>query len=362
MLYIDGSYQEGGGQILRTALALSVLTQTPFTATKIRCNRPQPGLKNQHLHCITALQQLTGARVKGARLASETVTFIPGPVVQRSLEVTIGTAGSITLALQALLLPSMFANGATSIKLIGGTDTRWSIPIDYFTRIILPYFIDIATIKLHTRRRGYYPKGQGVVTLRIRPRQHISKTAQTQSQVSAFDHGLSQVRLTHRSQVVEIRGISAASDSLKGADVVRRQINGVKYQIGGKYPVSIKQEYGPSASPGTAITLWAQCAEGRLALGADALGRKGLRAEKVGAAAARRLMALIDSKAALSHHLADNLIPLLALVGGAVKPDKISGHILSNIYVCEKFLTGRFKVNAQNNLIEAFVPYGSQRQ
>ena len=226
MLHIDGSYREGGGQIIRTALALSALTRIPFRAEKIRQNRPKPGLKHQHLCCIKALEKLSDARVKGAQPGSSAIEFVPGKTTPGTLWLDIGTAGSITLLLQSLLLPSMFADSKVQFKIKGGTDTKWSMPIDYLTHVILDHFKDFVSIKIEAQKRGYYPKGQGFLKLSIIPVFHIT-------------------------------------------------------------------------------------------------------------------------------HLADNIIPLLALVGGKIKTDTITEHIHSNIYVCETFLGTRFKVDKKQNLIEA---------
>jgi RNA 3'-phosphate cyclase len=148
MIHIDGSYMEGGGQIVRTALALSTLTGKPFKIDKIRHNRSRPGLKPQHLSCIDALKQLANAQVKGAQAGSDSVEFFPDRIYAATLSVDIGTAGSITLLLQSLLLPCMFADAPVRIKIKGGTDTRWSIPIDYFTNVILPFFNELASIEI----------------------------------------------------------------------------------------------------------------------------------------------------------------------------------------------------------------------
>jgi RNA 3'-terminal phosphate cyclase (ATP) len=138
MVRIDGFHTEGGGQILRTALALSTLTGRPFRAERIRQNRPAAGLKAQHLSAIQALVRMSGARVEGAAIGAGEIGFWPNPIKPGAYSLDIGTAGSVTLLLQALLLPCMFAEGEVILKLTGGTDTRWSMPVDYFTSLILP--------------------------------------------------------------------------------------------------------------------------------------------------------------------------------------------------------------------------------
>ena len=356
MVHIDGSHIEGGGQIIRTALALSALTRKPFQAVNIRQNRPKPGLKHQHLCCINALKQLTNAQVKDIHLGSETIAFIPGKFTPKVLSIDIGTAGSITLLLQSILLPSMFGPGEVRLQIKGGTDTKWSIPIDYFSHIILPFYKDYAAIDIYDVRRGYYPKGQGFIDLNIKPQHPI----QNSEGIDAFAHRLQTrvpgIDLVKKPEVFEIRGISAASSVLKRSAVANRQVKGVMEIIGNRYPIKIDETYHSTASIGTVIALWGAVKGGKVSFAASALGEKGLPAEKVGRRAAMALLDVLESDAALGHHLADNLIPLLTLVGGSLKPDKISGHILSNIYVCEQFLNVSFIVDERRNLIRSIWP------
>lgn len=339
MIHIDGSYKEGGGQIIRTALSLSALTGKSFRAEKIRYNRTKPGLKNQHLACIKALKQLCSARVKGAQAGSDYVEFIPGKIKPRTLSVDIGTAGSITLLLQSLLLPCMFADGEVRLKIKGGTDTKWSIPVDYFVNVILPHYENFAYFQFNDIKRGYYPKGQGFVDMTIKPKFSFS-------QIKAVPH----FDLVRRTSLTKIKGISSASQKLRNAEVAKRQASGAKKKLSSiGCPVNIVEEYTDTASTGTIITMWVD--SDKPTIGADALGEKRKRAEAVGAEAAAKLLLVLHSDAVVDSHLADNLVPLLALVGGAIKTDEITDHILSNVYVCEKFLKVRFAVDGKEKMI-----------
>jgi RNA 3'-phosphate cyclase len=353
MIHIDGSYMEGGGQILRKALALSTLTRKPFIADKIRHNRPKPGLKNQHLTCIKALKRLAKAQVNGARLGSASIEFFPGNLLFGTFSIDIGTAGSITLLLQSLLLPAIFADDRVRLKLTGGTDTKWSIPIDYFSRVILPFFNQFALVEIKRTKRGFYPKGRGFVELLINPRFRLNDfiefyefNSRLRSKVQAF-------HLLEKAKVVKIQGISSASLKLKRDNVAERQIEGAAHKLGHLCPVEIEKEYCDTASNGTVITLWTVDKNQNVFMGADALGERGKRAEAVGAEAAGKLLGVIKSDAAVDHHLADNLMPLLALAGGRIKTNKITGHIRSNIYVCEKFLDVHFDIDEKRNEIFA---------
>ena len=353
MIHIDGSHKEGGGQILRTALALSILTGKPFRAAKIRLRRPKPGLKNQHLMCIRALEQIAKARARGVRLGSAMVEFFPAAVRPGAYSIDIGTAGSITLLLQAVLLPCMFADNPIKLSITGGTDTKWSIPIDYFSRLILPFFREFAGVELKKIQRGFFPKGQGIVEFSISPKFHIHGHKDFADFITRLRTELPAIQLTQKSEPTGILGLSAASLKLKNAKVAERQSQGAASRLDHLCPVEIENEYCQTASDGTVISLWSVDQNQNAFIGADALGERGKRAEAVGAQAAGKLMRLLDSDAVVDHHLADNLIPLLALLGGRIITSKITGHIHANIYVCEKFLNVNIKIDEKSNEIIA---------
>ena len=159
MITLSGEYGEGGGSIVRIALALSLLTRNSFEVNKIRKGRPKSGLKAQHLYCIKGAQQLCDARVDGAEIGSEYLKFAPSELKSKNLYLDIGTAGSITLVLQSLLLPSMFLSRPITIDLIGGSDSKWSPSFDYFSNVLLPQLQRFAKIEAKLLKRGYYPKG-----------------------------------------------------------------------------------------------------------------------------------------------------------------------------------------------------------
>ena len=353
MVHIDGSYMEGGGQIVRTALALSTLTRKPFRVEKIRYNRPKSGLKRQHLSCIDALKQLANARANGDREGSVSLEFLPGAMSAGAFSIDIGTAGSITLLLQALLMPCMFGAGEVRLAIKGGTDTRWSIPVDFFTHVILPFYNKLASVKIKNIRRGFYPKGQGCIDLTVIPNFHVNDFNRFKEFTSHLRNSVRAIHLTDTPDPIRIEGISCASRQLKNAGVAERQAEGAAAIMGGRYPLKLDCEYQRTASPGTVITLWTVDDKKVVRAGADALGVKGIRAEEIGATAARKILKILNSDAAADHHLADNLIPLLAVIGGTIKPDKITGHIRSNIYVCEQFLGIRFRIDEMKNLIQA---------
>jgi RNA 3'-terminal phosphate cyclase (GTP) len=347
MIEIDGSYLEGGGQIVRTALALSMITQKAFSVKEIRKNRPNPGLKNQHLFCIKALQSLSNAQVEGALLGSTGLEFLPGTLKPRTLSIDIGTAGSISLLLQSILPPLIFAESKSRLKITGGTDTKWAMPFDYLNNLFLPHLHKYAQIQTKLLGRGYYPKGGGSVEIKIKPQKNESAQ---------------KLEYLRQHSLIQIKGISHASLDLQKALVVERQAKAAKLRLSTlRCPVSIRTEYSNSLSTGSGITLWAVFSKdpneidtlNPIRIGADALGERGKRAEEVGSEAAARLTREIESEAPIDSHLADNLIPFLALKGGKIRVSQITNHTLTNIYTCEAFLGKIFSIDKENKIISA---------
>jgi len=342
LIQIDGDYGESGGQIVRTALALSTISGKPFEVVDIRKGRAEPGLKNQHLFCIKALEDLCHAKTEGAFLGSTKLSYYPGQIEGKTVSIDIGTSGSISLLLQALLIPSIFSDSKVRLKITGGTDGKWAMPFDYFNNVFLPHIKKYADIEATLIRRGYYPKGGGRVEIKVKPKKEKAK-----------------IQLTEEGALIQIKGISHASLDLQKGEVAERQARTARLILN-KYncPVKISSEYSDAFSTGSGITLWGVFAkdseidfDNPIIVGADSLGEKGKRAEEVGKEAANKLIEEIESKAPVDSHLADNLIPFLALYGGAMKVSKITNHTLTNIYVCEKFFGRIFEVDKTKNMI-----------
>jgi RNA 3'-terminal phosphate cyclase (GTP) len=350
MIQIDGNFEgRGGGQILRTALALSTLFQVPCKVINIRKGRDNPGLKSQHLFCIKALQQISNAKVDGDTLGSESILFIPNKLTGSKISIDIGTAGSVTLVLQSLLIPCIFSDKPTKIEITGGTDVQWAPQIDYLREIILPIFEKYTeNIELNIEKRGYYPKGNGKITLKIKPKYTLETIKQSQK-----------LNLVDQGTILQIKGISHASSDLQNAEVAERQSKSVKEALKSfNIPINLTNSYVKTESVGSGITLWAIFTnekqeigyKDQIRLGSDSLGERSKTAEQVGKEAALNLIEEISSKAAVDRHLADNIIPLLALVKGQIKTSKITDHTLTNIYAVEQFLGKTFKI--ENNLIQ----------
>jgi len=356
MIKIDGSFCEGGGQILRTALALSALTQTPFEVNDIRKGRCSPGLKNQHLFCVNALQDLCNAEVEGNSIGSTYLRFKPNKISGKTISINIETAGSITLLLQSVLLPSFFADKKVRLKITGGTDVKWSQPIDYFKEVLLPQLNKYANIEFKLINRGYYPKGNGKADVKIKPKFCLKDF----KDITDFRKALPKINLMEQGNLIQVKGISHASIDLEKAQVAERQKSAAKLILSKlTCPIDIKTEYSETLSTGSGITLWAIFSkdEGEIdfvnpiRIGTDCLGEKGKRAEEVGKNAAERLINEINYKAPVDEYLADNLIPFLALNGKQIKIAKISSHTLTNIHVAEQFFGKIFDIDKINNII-----------
>ncbi len=361
MLNIDGSYKSGGGQILRTALALSTLIHKPFSIDKIRSGRPKPGFKPQHLTCIKALKMFTNCDAVGAEILSTKLDFIPGKITTKNLNIDIGTAGSITLLLQSILLPLLFSEKKLKIKVKGGTDVSWSPPIDYFANVILPQLKPYTNkLELKILRRGYYPKGGGLVELIIDPKYKLSEYSTFNKFHQYIKQQDQQINLTQQYDLIKINGIVNATKPLMKANIGERIKRSAKMELGRlNVPINISVEYCDSLSDGCGITLYATFSKNKneidqnnpIILGSDTLGKRGKKSEQVGKEAAQKLIKEIQSKAAVDKNMADNILPYLALFGGKLKTSELTNHTLTNIYVIEQFLGKVFDVDKENKIM-----------
>ena len=334
MIEIDGSTGEAGGQILRTACALSTVTKKPVHVFNIRKSRPRPGLATQHLLGIQSLTQLCNGRLEGDKLGSQEIWFCPEEIKSKDLHIKIDTAGSITLVLQTLILPALLAPSPIKIVFNGGaTDTFFSPTMDYFQYVFLKILGKMgAKVEINILRRGYYPEGGAKVEVKV------------------FPFKLKNINLTERGSLKKILAISGASELLKSKKVAERQLQGAREVLGKlKLPMEERVEYYQTQCPGSQICLIAEFEN--TVIGTDNLGKLGKRAEDVGKEAALELLREQKSEACLDKHSADQLLPYMALASGKslVTVSEITNHCKTNIWVIEKFIDGKFEI--KGNLI-----------
>jgi len=320
LIEIDGSFGEGGGQILRTALSLSVVTGRPFRISNIRKGRAKPGLQRQHLACVKAAAEIASAVCPGAELNSLQLEFHPQAPRSGSYSFAIGTAGSTTLLLQTILPILALAPEPSELVLHGGTHNPMAPPVDYLREVFAPAVAGLGVgFDLELIQYGFYPKGGGSIRARIQPWKDRNKLFEQTAQV---DWGEPQalVLLANLPPHVAEREQIELSRSLR-------------------IPLErIETEFLPGeAGPGNAVMV-RYPAEGRVAL-FTAFGEKHKRAEVVAKEAAREAKAFARSRAPVDHHLADQILLYLALAaGGRFLTDAVTEHARTNLEVIRRFV------------------------
>ena len=330
MIAIDGSVGEGGGQILRTSLALSMCTGQPFTLARIRARRAKPGLMRQHLTCVQAAAAVSGATVQGAAPGSTTLVFEPGAVKSGDYAFSVGTAGSCTLVLQTVWPALMLADAPSRLKLAGGTHNPMAPPFHFLERCYAPLLRRLgAGSELALRRLGFYPAGGGEIDVTIHP------AADT---LRPFD-------LIERGDRVEAFA-ECLAPALPGA-VARRELDALARALAWtperlRVPV-VRQNEGPGNA------LMATLSHANVCELFTQFGEKGVSSEQVAQALAQEIRDYESSTAALGPHLADQWALPLALAvwrrgGEAVYTcTELTDHATTNFAMIERFLPVRFE-------------------
>lgn len=328
MITIDGSLGEGGGQVLRTALSLSIITGEPATIVNIRAKRKKPGLMRQHLTAVLAAGEICGGGVSGAEVGSTELVFRPGRACHGAHTFSIGTAGSATLVLQTVLPPLLRPVGQSYITLEGGTHNPLAPPYDFLERAFLPLLAEMGAAtapRLH--RHGFYPAGGGKMT------------------VGVTGGELRPLSLTRRRGDPVLK--AACLYSALSAQIPQREAAVLDSRLPG---LAGNAEIRRVNSPGPGNAAMVDVASGREDGGKivevfTAFGERGVSAENVAADLARQVEEYLASEAAVGRHLADQLLLPLALAGGGefttLSP---SQHTLTNIEVIQAFLPIRFTV------------------
>lgn len=320
MLELDGG--AAGGGYLRTALALSVLTDRPVRVANVRRDRPEPGLKPQHRAAVEAIASVCDATVEGDEVGSTTVTFAPGGPPGGRASVAVGTAGSVTLVFDTVLPLALSADEPIRLRATGGTDVTWSPPLVTYRRVKLPLLRRLGVpVAVDVDRRGFYPAGGGTAELTLAPAARERRP----------------LALAERGEATGVRVYSLASEGLADADVADRQADAAveRLEAAGRTVRERVVGYVESDSPGTVCTVRADYETG--VAGLDALGEKGKPAETVGREPVAELDTFEGTGAAVDRHLADQVLPFLAVLGGTVTVPELTAHVESGIGLLDRF-------------------------
>jgi RNA 3'-terminal phosphate cyclase (ATP) len=348
MLEIDGSYGEGGGQVLRSSLSLAAITGQPIRIENIRAKREKPGLAAQHLTAVRAAARICQAQLQGDALKSMTLEFIPSGTAQPgqyTFDVTEarqgGSAGTVNLVLQTIVLPLALAKGDSQVTLRGGTHIAHSPPFAYIEQVYLPILTQLGLeAQAQLNAWGWYPRGGGEVALRV-----------------TGDTTLGGLTLLERGKLRQVRGIAAVTElpSHIPQRIAMRAEN-LLQEANLKARVQPLRERG--IGPGAGIFLTAEYEHSRA--GFSAIGRPGLASEKVAEMACQELLDFHETGAPVDVHLADQLLLPLALASQAsqYRVAEISLHLTTNAWVIEKFGLAKIAIDEVEKVV-AIAPSSS---
>lgn len=321
VIQIDGSQGEGGGQILRWALALGAISGVPIQVRGIRARRQPPGLQAQHLTAARALATISGAKLEGASIGSLDLTMTPGAVRPGEYDFDIGTAGSVALVLQAILMPLAIADGPSRVTLTGGTHVPWSPPADYLGEVLLPVLARMGVrASLHMVRWGFFPRGHGQIVVEVEGRAALSPLTVIRRTTTNAPHGITVASRLPRSvaERVSARASARLRDAGHHSEISLRTVNAL--------------------DPGCYLFLTAGGETWRA--GFSGLGEPGKRAEQVADDAVEAFLEFAKSDAGCDPHLADQLIVPLALAPGTSRltTTRITSHLLTAVALVRQVL------------------------
>lgn len=330
MIQIDGSFGEGGGQVLRTSLTLALITGQPIEIYNIRARRKRPGLQPQHLKCVEAAILISSGQAKGDKIGSQHLIFAPAQVTPGTYRIDIGTAGATTLVLHTIYLPLALTGGFSNLSITGGTHVPWSPTYHFLSLHWLRYLELIGfDMKFHLDRAGFYPKGDGKIRVEISP-----------------VNNLKPLRLLDRSDLKTISGISAVANlDFSVAERQRNQSLKRMEQLG--YNPKISIERMPSRYKNTMMLLRAEFETGSGCFAA--LGAIGKRAEKVADEAVDDLIEYLNSSGCIDKYLADQLVLPLSIIKGEsiFSTAKITNHLVTNLEVVKKILNIKVDIKGE---------------
>ena len=318
MLTLDGSIGEGGGQILRTALSLSLITGQPFRLQRVRAHRPRPGLQRQHLASVEAAARVSGGHVSGATLGSTEVAFEPGPVRPGAYRLAVGTAGSATLVLQTILMPLVLAAGPSRLVLEGGTHNPWAPPFDFLAQAFLPLVARLGPrFGSRLERWGFYPAGGGRFEVEVLP------AAEPLRRLEIGPRGALKAS--------RVFGVAAGLPRAIAARSVETALGHLRLP---QAYVDIREV----ASDGPGHALLIELLFEHLSAIVTGFGEKGVRPEEMATAAAEEAREFLDAGVPVGTHLADQLLLPLALAGGSFLTLAPTAHTSTNLGVVRRFL------------------------
>jgi RNA 3'-terminal phosphate cyclase (ATP) len=322
LIDIDGSFGEGGGQILRTALVLSAISGKPFSLTNIRARRSQPGLKPQHVKAIEAAAEICQADFSPVAPGTPTLRFEPKQPVAGNYRFDIGTAGATSLVLQTALLALSYADAPSTVTVTGGTHVPWSPCFHYLDWHWRHYLHLIGfSFGMTLARAGFYPPGGGEINASVSP--HVQ---------------LKPLTLTERGALLRVRGVSGVA-KLPLSIAERQRAQALKQLAGLEQPVTIQVETIDALSAGTYLVLLAEFEHSQYCV--TALGARGKRAEAVADEAIDGLKRFLASPGVIDAHLADQLLIPLSLASGVsqIKTESVTTHLLTNAEIIDRFVS-----------------------
>jgi len=327
MLQIDASYGEGGGQLVRTAVALAAITGQAVRLDNVRIKRDQPGLAPQHLAAVRAVASLCDASCEGLELRAQAFTFVPRRLRGGEFRFDVGTAGSITLVLQALLPVLLCAPESSRVIVSGGTDVRAAPPLDYFRHVLLGLLGHTGVqARCRVLRRGYYPRGGGEVEVSIEPT-HMTR-----------------LELDEPGRLVSIEGFAHVANLPLSIAERMRDAALVRLADLGRPAAFDTAALGGADAIGTggAVACWATTQS--TVVGAGRAAERGVRAETLGEAAGAELASDLAARVTLDIHAADQILIYLALAGGRFTTRAVSSHAQTAMWLIERFIPVRFEV------------------
>lgn len=327
---IDGSFGEGGGQILRTALSLSCITGLSFELFNIRKGRKKPGLMPQHIACVKAVSEISNSRVSGEEIGSTNLIFIPQKINPGDYVFDIKTAGSISLVAQTLLPPLLFAGSPSHITIKGGTHVPFSPTYHYISEVFIP-MLDKIGIKVEPslRKYGFYPKGGGEACFSIFPA----------GKIKCLKH-------TSKGALLTMQGYSGVSRL--PVSIAERQKNSLLQKI---HPLSADLQILDVPSPGAGTFVFLKSEYENTLSGFSSLGKRGKPAERVGMETSEAILEFHYSSSFLDPHLSDQIVIYLSLSSedSTFTTSLITQHLLTNLWVIEKFLNVTYQIEGKLN-------------